>query len=252
MGDNDIKEQEYRDYMTSRPNKKVVLKDLFVAVEKEISVRQRINMLLSKAEPLTIVIVGSATPENIDTIFRAIEPRKNKSDRIIVLDVDEKTAQQHQTFAKNINKTQINVLQGDMRAIPLPSDSTDLVICDMTINYNKTTIENEVAIGEVRRICKPQRSGGVIFSPVVDAKYDEPMYGTNQENVPADAINTPGEFNALPDGSLKRLCWPLPYYRQLLGKNFMDIIEFDIEEGKQRFSEPNNKVSYRRFWLTKE
>lgn len=252
-------EVQYRVYMESA-NKddpstgKIDIEDVFIAVANYPEIQQTVDEILKKNQPLTLVIEGSASPNNnIDTSHKILSPRNNGEDQIILFDISEKSVLEHSRYIQNTYPmAKYRVMQSDMMNVALADCSADLVVNDCTINYSSNHEQNVQTLDEVKRILKDENSV-CILSVVVDHRYDNERYGQDQENVPPELIDQPGEFSVLPQkDSEKRKCWSVPYYERLFEKVGFSFIKFDVEEGRKRFANPPAfSISYRRYLLKK-
>jgi hypothetical protein len=251
-------EQQYRDFMKNidRGDARrtgITFKDLLIAVADNESVSHVVNEVLSKPEPITVIVEGSsATEENVDTLLELVSARKNSGDKIILCDISENSVTEHKDYAaQQDSSVNFQVIQGDMYAIPLEDGSADIVINDCAINYCKTTDNNEKVIAEFERVLKSENAVGLL-SVAVDRRYDDQKYGTDQEKVPESQWNKPGGFNVLPvPGSERRNAWPVPYYEREFQNAGLDFQKFDVDEGRSRFPESTG-ISYRRYMLQKK
>ncbi|MBU1922152.1 class I SAM-dependent methyltransferase [Patescibacteria group bacterium] len=249
MGADQGAEQNYREMMSDEGTPRIVLSDLFEAVEQTPEIKQVVDRILQKNQPLTIVLEGSVTPENIDTIHTLISSRDNPGDRILLFDISSQATEEHRQYIKKAYpKRDYQVARGDMMSLGLTSGCADLVVNDCAINYCESDQENKRTLEEIRRVLKDE-DAACLFSVVVDRQYDDPEFGENQELVEEEARSIPGTFPILPEeGSPTRKCWPVPYYEDLLRQAGFSFRKFDVERDK------NNRmfrVSYRRYLLQK-
>ncbi|MFH1560985.1 MAG: class I SAM-dependent methyltransferase [Patescibacteria group bacterium] len=250
MGTDRKVEQGYRKMMGDGSTPRIVLSDLFEAVEQAFEIKQVVDEILRKNQPLTIVLEGSVTSENVDTIHSLISSRDNLNDRIFIFDISPQAVEEHKGhIKKTYPERNYQAVLGDMKSLGIASSCVDLVINDCAINYCESDQENIRTLEEIKRILKDADSA-CLFSVVVDRQYDDPKFGKDQEFVQGEAQNVPGTFPILPEeGSPTRKCWPVPHYEGLLRQAGFSFRKFDIEKGK------NNRmfhVSYRRYLLQKK
>jgi hypothetical protein len=247
--DQGTQERAYRDFFRNKEGCIITLGDLFDAVEQDQNVAAEVNKVLSKTDPITVLVEGSAFEQNMDVLDKVIAGRANSDDRIVLVDISSAAVKEHSKyFAETFPDKKYRVVQGDMNHIPLSDASVDLLINDCAVNFNTTRGDNEQTVKEARRLLKPDRSV-CLFSAAVNKDYDDPQYGQNQELIPSDEVNKQGFFYPLPDQSFTRGCWPVPYYKNLFAANGFEAMEFDIDKGKSFFP-PDTKISYRRILLT--
>jgi len=235
--------------MKDEETPRLILSDLFEAVEQTSEVKQVVEGLLQKNQPLTIVLEGSATPENIGSVHDLISSRDNPDDRILLFDISPRAAEEHKKYVeKTYFERDYRVAQGDMMSLGLPSGCADLVVNDCAINYCESDQENRRTLEEIRRVLKDTDSA-CLFSAVVDRLYDDPEFGRDQELVGEEERRIPGTFPILPEeGSPTRKCWSASYYEDLFKQAGFSFKKFDVDKGR------NNRmfrVSYRRYLLQK-
>ncbi|MBU0569838.1 methyltransferase domain-containing protein [Patescibacteria group bacterium] len=249
MGTDQGIEQDYREMMQDEGTPRLVLVNLFEAVNQTPEIKQVLDRILQKNQPLTIVLEGSATPDNIDIVHNLISSRDNPNDKIVLFDINSQATDEHEQYIKETYpEKDYRVAQGNMMSLGLSSDCADLVINDCAINYCESDQENRKTLEEIGRVLKDTDSV-CLFSVGVDRQYDDQKFGEDQELVGREARNVPGTFLILPEkGSPTRKCWLVPYYEDLFGQTGFSFRKFDVERGK------NNRmfrVSYRRYLLQK-
>jgi len=243
-------DQAYRDLYKDNSKLLIMLQDLFDSVQQDSKVNVLVNEILSKSEALHVLIEGSANPHNIDALDAVLAKRLNPNDEITIIDVSEAAIEEHKKYiASTYPHKKYHVQFGDMNNIPLKEGSVDLVINDCAINYNEADTDNDKTVKEMKRVLKPKQSG-ILLSAVVDRTYDAKEFGNDQELIGESQVRQPGVFYPLVnDKSIKRLCWPVPYYKALITKNSLHYVEFDVEQGKLYLVEQSD-ISYRRFFIT--
>jgi len=229
------------------------LGDLFTAVEQDEIAKKIVANVLTKPDPITILVEGSAFTQNIDFIDSALSGRNNPRDKVVLIDISPKSTRDHLERANALStRDKYSITQGDMNNIPLENGSADLVINDCAINFNGDVTQNARTISEIKRVMKPVQSVCLI-STVVPKRYDSSEFGVDQELIPEKEVDQPQKFYPLtfsePSTEISRLCWPSPHYKSLFEKAGFVFSAFDTTRGKTYFPE-KSEISFRRFALT--
>jgi hypothetical protein len=227
----------------------ITLGDLFEAIENDTIISNEVDRIFKKKGPLNILIEGSAFEQNMDVLHQKLAARNNAEDGILLIDIREIAAQQHIEHIKQFfPEKNYRVMKADANDIPLLDGSADLIINDCTINFNASDELNKVTLSEIKRVLKSGDSL-CLLSVVVDRRYDDPVYGQDQELVSLEKVDVQGIFYPLmPNLNITLGCWPLPHYKSLFKKAGFVFTEFDILKGKS-YCPAATKISYRRFIL---
>lgn len=216
--------ESYLEYMNNPANKRKVLKDLFAAL---------------KAKPFklnNVLVINSYSFDNVDTIAKHYPDSK-----VYFSNFDSRAIKIHQERIEELKLKNFNAVHDDIRDTIFKDKMFDLVINDFRLNFNTTDSQNVAAIKNIYRITKPNSK--VLISVVIDPRYENQRYGTNQENAPT---NTHKPWKFVAEENLTRFCFTVPYYKRLFTDNgFKKFQEFDTKNGKI-WNPP-----YRRFILTK-
>lgn len=215
--------EEYLAYMNDQRRVRKIYRDLFQTMKSD-------NIPTTKLVNGTIICVNSYSYDNVDAIVSWVKEQGWKEIKVNFIHYDPRAIEMHQTRIRELGvEGWISCWHDDLRESKLKSGSVDLVINDFRINFNQDDRQNRAMLGHTYRILKP--GGTALLSTVVDGRYENPRYGSDQEKAPINA-GKPGLFQA--DEHLIRRCWTVPYYRQLWEKTgFKQVREFDIEEGKR-------------------
>ncbi|MFA6518558.1 MAG: class I SAM-dependent methyltransferase [Candidatus Shapirobacteria bacterium] len=252
-------DSQYRSLFEDPKEKLITLAHLFDAVLKS-SLVSNIQEILKQPLPVRVLIEGSTFPRNIDVVKTWLQKRKNPKDSIVLIDVSPVSIKSHKDHCEDGRYSNVKILQGDMNAIPLGSNSIDVVINDCAVNFNQTNKDNERTLTEIGRVLKHNESSFSLFTVAVDKKYDGIKYGEDQELVPLKAVGIPGSFTSFKtreDGSIEliqgteRKCWSVKYYEDLFGRCGFNYVKFDVETGKKYFPKESG-LSFRRYVLTKK
>ena len=234
---------EYLSYMNDKSKLRKVYRDLFQALRKE-------GIELKLPEGVAVLAINSYSYDNVDEITEYLRGVKNK--HVYFAHYDKRASDMHEERMSELGVLhEQEVVHDDIRESRLESGSMELVINDFRLNFNQDDAQNMAAVDNMYRILK--KGGKALISTVVDGRYENVRYGEDQEKAPINALR-PGSFQA--DEHLTRKCWSVPYYRQLFERaGFINVIEFDIEEGKRWGSksqeDPWNGPYYRRWLLEK-
>lgn len=224
--------EEYRSHMACPSNPRRVLEHLFDAVGQNEYVNGAIGRLLRNSDCPTVCILGSATTDNLTSVIEFVtRERQGREATISLVEMDREAVTTHERAAESLGhryqNIRIHIIEGDMRILSQYVSNVDLVISDMTINFNGSDVQNLVTLGQIRFVL--ENNGLVLFSCVVDGRYESKKYGANQERASVDPIR-PNTFTA--SGPL-RLAWTVPYYEELLfQEQGFDFITFDQAVGK--------------------
>ncbi len=135
-----------------------------------------VDTIKNKQDPITLLTLGSATPENInwlakiDTYFRGKE--KVENDRVIIIDVNQKSVDIHQKridqldalsdWSKTIEREeskkhwfhypQYTVALWDMRNLHYTDRSINIIVSDYTLNYLYSIEDIKKTFSEVNRL----------------------------------------------------------------------------------------------------
>lgn len=240
-------ENIYREYMQNDKSDRIILSDLFIAIEKDPIVYERVFDKL-KTENLQVLLQWSATWENFEELNKQIPSWENK--QITLIDISESSVQEHLKLVRKSSFTHdFFVVNWNMLNTPFADWNFDLIINDCTINYNDTHEQNLQLLKWISKWLN--KKGVCLLSIAVDKRFDDLSFWENQELFKWNLEKTVWDFNVLPlENSEKRKCWTVPYYENILKSNWFDFIQFDIEVWKKYFKE-DFRISYRRFLIWK-
>lgn len=218
--------ENYLEYMNNPKNKRKVIKDLFEAADSE-------NLNLDGEN---ILVINSYSYDNVDALAK-----KFPNGHVYFTNFDSRATKIHSARIEELKLTNYWATHDDIRNSIFKDGMFDIVINDFRLNFNTTDSQNTAAMNSIYRITRPNSK--VLISVVIDPRYENKRYGTNQEKAPTNK-DKPWKFVA--EENLTRFCFTVPYYKRLFTDNGFKIFkEFDLELGK-KWSPP-----YRRFLLTK-
>jgi len=244
-----IPTDQYLEYMNDPSKKRIVISDLFKAIQKE-GLMKHFESLLSSQDPVRILVINSFSVDNIKAINDWLAVRKNEKDELYFINFDERSLKLHDEYARKYGDDQVWVIYDDIRYSRLKTKFFDLVINDFRLNWNEDHEQNELAMKNIFRVLKT--SGWLWLSTLVDARYESPRYGKDQEKAP---INRNRPWIAVGEENLIRRAFTVPYYKNLIKRSGFELTaEFDVEEGKKYHPvDPieDQSIRYRR-WLCRK
>lgn len=225
----------YLEYMNNPKSVRKILKDLF-------------NSFNQKMNADKVLVVNSYSVDNIDAAvnYFGIETQ------IYFSNFDNRALKIHTERVEKMGFSKVHVNYDDIRNSGFKDNFFDCIINDFRLNFNLNDKQNIQTVDEMKRILAP--NGKILVSVVVDARYEFPRFGSDQEKAPTNK-DKPWTFAA--DEGLTRKCFTVPYYKRLFENSGFKILEeFDIEEGKKWFSKfkhykETHQPAYRRFLLVK-
>jgi hypothetical protein len=189
---------------------------------------ERVVAALKRSVRPSLLVVNSYTSENVDYVLEFLRENGIEGASVSFGHYDERALQSHWQRVKELGACSVTVVKDDMRESQLLSSSFELVINDFRLNFNGSHQENVKMCREMRRV--RTTNGVALVSAVVDARYEGSGYGENQEKAP---LHTHQPWQFVGSEGLVRLCWPAPYYREMLGRELGELVEFDITGGKR-------------------
>ena len=144
---------------------------IFRAAQRSPEVCGVMNAILSKKNPVTILLEGSAYFVNIDILDNLLSQRKQSGDSIVLIDISAPTVLGYiQHIQKRFPNKNYHAVLGDMNALPVTNNSIDLAIHNFTINFNITNRNDAQTLLEIKRVMKPARSAclfsvGILIHP---------------------------------------------------------------------------------------
>lgn len=151
------------------------------SIIKSLNIAQEIvDSIKNIQHPITLLTLGSATPENIHWLakinghFREKEHVEN--DKVIILDINQKSVDLHQKridqldivsdWSKTIEREeckkrwfiypQYTVTLWDMRKLPYENKSMHIIIADYTLNFLDSLHDIDKTFAEVHRVLSPE------------------------------------------------------------------------------------------------
>lgn len=167
------------------------------------------------------LVLGSATARNIDNVAildKHLRPGQGHEDTVTIIDYNPYPMQQHlekwhwlKPIARDdpeqrqyLPYPNFNFVQADMRRLPLPDTSCDVVVSDYTLNFLGTEQDIGQTFRETTRVLKP---GGLMLLAVAGHEEVDPTVPLQ------DLPNTEPQLKAR-FGDLVTVQFPLQVYEQ--------------------------------------
>jgi len=213
------------------------LTHLFDAVKKKQVVLEAINTILSKKEPIVILLEGSSYTINVDVLDKVISSRNNQKDLVFLIDINASIVSKHHDYIKKrFSQKNYKVVQSDMNLVPLSNNSVDLIINNFTVNYNSTNRDDRQTLNEIRRLLKTDGSACLFSVGATENNYKGKSYESKFYYTPSNRKTA-------------KLYQSSSYYKTLFGDMHFHYIEFDIVRSEKKIPKAAH-FPYSRFLLT--
>lgn len=232
----------YLTYMNDPGKVRKTLADLFTSLPADF-----------RPLPGNILIIDSYSADNIDALYDWTKKYPELSSaQIFFSHFDDRSLDIHRQRITDIGSENIFPIYDDIRNTRLKPQTFSLIVNDFRLNFNLSHRQNLRSLKNIYDLLIP--GGSVLISVVVDARYESPRFGKDQEYAPLN-IYRPWTFMAAEN--LRRNCYPVPYYTKIFtDQKFKIVSEFDLSEGHnwaKQFISPSlsDPPFYRRFLLQK-
>lgn len=144
--------------------KGVSLEFLLRNVESNPGKFQELFTLLKSPGALNITLIGSAATENLQRLSNFLDNHgpAPRNDQINLVDINQLALEKAKPALPK-NKT-VSLIQAEMNALPLPKESSDLVIADFTLQFNPTM---ESLGHSLRNISRVLKNNGLFLGTIV-------------------------------------------------------------------------------------
>jgi SAM-dependent methyltransferase len=149
---------DYYRYMQTNPVRRVLF-HMFADIYVYKNVYKEMQKVLQRPDNLRIMIMGSATPENLLTvhhILRSYRPNRYLYDEIWLIDINPYVIKQSESFLQKYKELKsIHLIHMDMNKIPSEYFNLfDIVINDFTLPFNTKKAQNSQTVQSIKNVLK--------------------------------------------------------------------------------------------------
>lgn len=199
---------------------------LMISALENLELPAHVKESVARPSEATFLVMGSATTRNIGNIAvldSKLRPGKSHNDCVLMIDRNLYPMSQHQREwnwlrpivhgegdqQDHLPYPNFIFAQADMRNLPLPDESCDVVISDYTLNFLDTREDVARTFGQTQRVLKP---GGVMLLAVAGHEDVDPA-------IPLHDLQDTAAQQKGRTGDLVTTQFPLQVYEQSAALN---------------------------------